>query len=90
MNIEEDYLISLDPGSIPELRCRVLVIGSGIAGLSAALSAAKDGRVVLIAKDSLDETATAYAQGGIAAAIAEGDTPQKHLEDTLIAGQGAM
>lgn len=84
-----DYLISADLSAVPELGCEVLVIGSGIAGLSAALAAAEGGaRVILATKEKLSETATTYAQGGIAAAIAQDDSPEKHVADTLIAGQG--
>ena len=82
-------LISLDPGKIPELRCRLLIIGSGIAGLSAALAAAADkANVILVTKDRLTETATFYAQGGIAAALMDGDTAAAHAADTLKVGQG--
>lgn len=82
-------LISLDPGKLPELRCRLLVIGSGIAGLSAALAAANaKADVILVTKDKLTETATYYAQGGIAAALMEGDTAAAHAADTLKVGQG--
>ncbi len=85
----ESYLIDADLSSIPELRTNVLVIGSGIAGLSAAIAAAKEGvRVALVTKEALNETATTYAQGGIAAALAPEDTIQQHIADTLVAGQG--
>lgn len=85
---EFDYLISADLSTVPELRCDTLVVGSGIAGLSAALAAAEGGRVILVSKEKLPESATMYAQGGIAAAIAPGDTPDNHVADTLVAGQG--
>ena len=68
------------------LRTRVLVVGSGIAGLHAAWRAADHGRVLLLTKRSLFDSATAYAQGGIAAALGAGDSPELHRRDTLAAG----
>ena len=68
------------------LRTRVLVVGSGIAGLHAAWRAADHGRVLLLTKRSLFDSATAYAQGGIAAALGAGDSPALHRQDTLAAG----
>ena len=66
----------------------VLVIGGGIAGLTAAIGAAHRWHVGLITKGDLDETATFLAQGGIAAAMGEYDSPDLHLKDTLEAGVG--
>ncbi len=63
-----------------------LVIGSGIAGLSYALKVAQYGSVCVLAKSKAQETATRYAQGGIAAVMYTPDTYQKHIDDTLIAG----
>lgn len=63
-----------------------LVIGTGIAGLSFALKVADHGRVLLVSKVSLTETATKYAQGGIAAVMNDPDTFEKHINDTMIAG----
>ena len=66
---------------------RVLVIGSGIAGLTAALHAHRGGAdVTVVTKDALGEGNTRYAQGGIAAAIMPGDTAASHAADTLVAG----
>ena len=65
-----------------------LVIGSGIAGLSFALKVADFGKVVLITKTSLDETNTKYAQGGIASVTYSPDNFHKHIQDTLICGDG--
>jgi len=65
-----------------------LVIGGGIAGISFALKAAKHGKVALLCKTTLDESNTTYAQGGIASVMYEPDSFDKHIEDTLIAGDG--
>jgi L-aspartate oxidase len=63
-----------------------LVIGSGIAGLSFALKAAIHGKVCIVTKSKAEESATKYAQGGIAAVTYTPDTYEKHIRDTLIAG----
>src|SRR5438309_5117182 len=68
------------------LRTRVLVIGSGVAGLHTAWRAAEHSDVLLLTKRSLFDSATAYAQGGIAAALGAGDSPELHRRDTLAAG----
>ncbi|KOU92523.1 aspartate oxidase [Streptomyces sp. XY533] len=67
----------------------VVVVGSGVAGLTAALRCAAAGRrTVVVTKARLDDGSTRWAQGGIAAALGEGDTPEQHLDDTLVAGAG--
>jgi L-aspartate oxidase len=71
-----------------ELRADFLIIGSGIAGLRAAVQLASAGRVLILTKAGPREGNTGYAQGGIAAAVAPGDTPASHMEDTLAAGDG--
>ncbi len=65
-----------------------LVIGSGIAGLRAALSLADAGDVVILTKADPHESNTGYAQGGIAAAIGADDSPELHARDTIAAGDG--
>jgi L-aspartate oxidase len=66
----------------------VLVIGSGAAGLTAALNLAERFKVAVLAKGGLSEGSTAWAQGGIAAVLEEGDTFESHIEDTMVAGAG--
>jgi L-aspartate oxidase len=71
-------------------RADVIVVGAGGAGLYTALVAAREGaRVVLVSRSPLAESASYWAQGGIAAALAEDDSPELHLEDTVKAGRGA-
>ncbi|MFJ7105066.1 L-aspartate oxidase [Streptomyces albogriseolus] len=67
----------------------VVVVGSGVAGLTAALRCEAAGlTTVVVTKARLDDGSTRWAQGGIAAALGEGDTPEQHFEDTLVAGAG--
>src|SRR4051812_16698936 len=74
----------------PTTQADVVVVGAGAAGLYSAICASREGaRVVLVSRSPLAESASYWAQGGIAAALAEGDTPDRHLEDTLIAGRRA-
>jgi L-aspartate oxidase len=68
------------------IRTRFLVVGSGVAGLHTAWRAAAHGSVILLTKRSLFDSSTAYAQGGIAAALGAGDSPALHRRDTLAAG----
>ncbi|PZU80053.1 MAG: L-aspartate oxidase [Sphingomonas sp.] len=66
----------------------VLIVGSGAAGLTAALNLADRFRVTVLAKGALNEGSTAWAQGGIAAVLEPGDTFDNHVEDTMVAGAG--
>ncbi|CAA9514026.1 MAG: L-aspartate oxidase [uncultured Sphingomonas sp.] len=66
----------------------VLIVGSGAAGLTAALNLAPHRKVAVIAKGSVSDGATGWAQGGIAAVLEEGDSFDAHVEDTMIAGAG--
>src|SRR4030088_3196684 len=68
------------------IRTRFLVVGSGVAGLHTAWRASQHGDVLLLTKRSLFDSATAYAQGGIAAALGACDWPTLHRRDTLAAG----
>ena len=69
-------------------RYDVIIIGSGAAGLTAALNLADTRKVAVLAKGGLSEGSTAWAQGGIAAVLEPGDTFESHIEDTMIAGAG--
>lgn len=78
-------------GPTPSASCDVAVIGAGAAGLYAALSAAREGgRVLLVSATPLAETASYWAQGGLAAALALDDSPEQHLADTVAAGRGLV
>ena len=74
------------PGWIREVD--IVVIGSGIAGLTAALECRDLGTIMIVTKDEVSAGSTHWAQGGIAWVQAEGDTVQQHIDDTLIAGAG--
>ena len=71
-----------------DVRGDFLVVGSGIAGLRAALALAAAGEVIILTKADPEESNTGYAQGGIAAALGADDSPSLHAQDTLKAGDG--
>src|SRR5579885_2487283 len=75
-------------GPVQRVRTDFIVVGAGVAGLRAAIELASAGRVLVIAKDSLRESSSEYAQGGIAAALSDDDEIELHEQDTLIAGDG--
>ena len=80
-------LASPDPGWTTE--ADVVIVGSGIAGLTAALRiSGRVGKILVVTKDVLNAGSTQWAQGGIAAALGPGDTPEQHERDTLVAGAG--
>ncbi|MCC6465907.1 MAG: L-aspartate oxidase [Planctomycetes bacterium] len=83
------YLISFDTAHLSHEVVDVLVIGTGVAGLTAAITAARKGAETLVVnKAELLESNTAYAKGGIAAVMGRNDTVDSHVQDTLVAGDG--
>lgn len=66
----------------------IIVLGSGVAGLTCALEASRHGSVALFSKRSLSDSNTQYAQGGIASVFSEEDSFDEHVQDTLVAGAG--
>jgi L-aspartate oxidase len=85
---EGRYLLDFDTHDLPRRETDVLVIGGGIAGLQAALRASEHGQVLLVEKDDAEVCNTAWAQGGIAAAVGAGDSARDHARDTLRTGCG--
>jgi L-aspartate oxidase len=81
--LERRYLLSFESRRLPHIFTDVLVIGAGAAGLRAGIEAARFGEVILTTKGGLLDSNTYYAQGGLAAALAPGDSPEKHIADTL-------
>lgn len=82
------YLTNFEHSRLPNLFTDVLVIGSGVAGLQAALEAGSRAAVLIVTKGGVEESATAWAQGGIAAPVAPGDSPRLHAQDTVAVGCG--
>lgn len=82
------YLVSFDSALLPQVFSDVLAIGAGVAGLRAALAAARHGSVLVVSKSPADDSNTAQAQGGIAAAMDPSDSASAHTADTLEAGHG--
>jgi L-aspartate oxidase len=82
------YLWQGDLRKLPRQTCDVLIIGTGLAGIYTALHLDPSLNVILISKTNLSESNSMYAQGGIAAAVAPGDSPAQHYEDSWQAGSG--
>src|SRR3954452_4340760 len=83
------YRIRFKAARVPQRFTDVLVIGGGVAGLRAAIAAADEGADVLIlTKDTVDESNTWYAQGGIAAVLQPLDSYESHVQDTEKGGAG--
>jgi L-aspartate oxidase len=88
MTFPKRYLVRFGPKQTQHLFTDLLVIGGGIAGLRAALSAPPGMRVLVVTKDKVRESNSTYAQGGIAAVRSPEDRFENHIEDTLVAGAG--
>lgn len=82
------WLADFDTDALDSAVYDVVVVGSGIAGLTAALRSSRSRRVALVTKARLSDTSTWYAQGGIAGAVGEADSVELHVADTMVVGQG--
>src|SRR5436309_15568063 len=82
------YLVRFNPKRTPHLFTDVLVIGGGIAGLRAALELPPSLDVLVVTKDKVQQSSSAFAQGGIAGVLSPEDRFENHIEDTLTAGGG--
>src|SRR6516162_1166652 len=88
MSAVHRYLVGFGPKQTPHRFTDVLVIGAGIAGLRAALEIPTSLDVLVVTKDSIQQSNSAFAQGGIAGVLSPEDRFENHIEDTLTAGGG--
>ena len=88
LTLPRRYLADIDPRDLPHRVTDVLVIGGGLAGLRAALGTPEPLRVLVVTKDEIRESNSAYAQGGIAGVMDPEDRFDDHIADTLAAGKG--
>ncbi|HOF19379.1 MAG TPA: L-aspartate oxidase, partial [Phycisphaerae bacterium] len=88
MYLKRRYLVSFESRRLPHIFTDVLVIGGGVAGLRAAIEAAKYGQVIVLCKGKLHDSNSYYAQGGLAAVMDKADSLAHHVEDTLATGCG--
>jgi L-aspartate oxidase len=88
MTLPHRYLVPFDPKQTPHRFTDVLVIGAGIAGLRAALEVPAELDVLVVTKDSIQQSNSSYAQGGIAGVLSPEDRFENHIEDTIAAGGG--
>jgi L-aspartate oxidase len=82
------YLIPFKASRLPQQFTDVLIIGGGVAGLRAAIAASESAEVLLLTKDTIDQSNTWYAQGGIASVLDPADSIDSHMNDTKIGGAG--
>src|SRR5215213_10946143 len=82
------YLVPFKAARLPQQFTDVLIIGGGVAGLRAAIAASESAEVLLLTKDTIDQSNTWYAQGGIAAVLQPADSIESHVSDTKIGGAG--
>ena len=91
MTVQPDfrrYLVNIDSASTQQLFTDCLIIGAGIAGLRAAIETANHRGVIIVCKDTLENSNTWKAQGGIASVLGQNDTFESHIADTLNTGCG--
>ncbi len=86
--IVPDYLINFNLSHLSQLKTDILIVGSGVAGLTSGLAASDYGKILIITKGKIDENASSNAQGGIAVTLKREDSWKLHLEDTLRCGEG--
>jgi L-aspartate oxidase len=86
--LQRRYLVSFESRRLPHIFTDVLVIGSGAAGLRAAIEAADYGQVIILTKGDVPDSNTYYAQGGLAAVTADDDSLEQHVADTLATAVG--
>ena len=82
------YLLPFKAARLPQQFTDVLVIGGGVAGLRAAIAASESAEVLVLTKDTVEQSNTWYAQGGIAAVLQPEDSVESHEADTVAAGAG--
>jgi L-aspartate oxidase len=85
---DTDYLISWDKKNLKVNYTEILILGSGVAGLFTAIKLSDNYEVTILTKKNIMESNTEHAQGGIAVALSQDDSPESHFEDTLKAGAG--
>lgn len=88
LDLPRRYLVGFDPRDLAHHFADVLIIGGGVAGLRAAMGIGAPLRVLVVTKDEVRESNSAYAQGGIAGVMAPEDRFDDHIADTLAAGKG--